>query len=143
MSSWTKVRFLEHFRSVQITTTLLTYSSNVDLNVSGPLSKTGFFNLQILEKLSWKNVLQTFDKRRLQHELDTHRLVLLTEHYARRSEGAPHSCEQITCMYIYFLQGDVASSECFINVRFHCACRDEDGRGPTCQHWRGDAGDGF
>lgn len=93
-------------------------SSNVDLNVPGPLSKTVFFNLQILEKFSWKNVLQTFDKRRLQHELDTHRLVLLTEHYARRSEGAPHSCEQITCMYIYFLQGDVASSECFINVKF-------------------------
>ncbi|BDA51210.1 hypothetical protein COCOBI_18-0870 [Coccomyxa sp. Obi] len=42
-----------------------------------------------LERLSWKNLLQTFDKRRLQHEIDTHRLLLLTEHYARRARGMP------------------------------------------------------
>ena len=44
---------------------------------------------QVLEKLSWKNLLQSFDKRRLQHEIDTHRLLLLTEHYARRARGVP------------------------------------------------------
>ena len=38
---------------------------------------------QLLQRFSWKRL----DSRRLQQELDTHRLLLLTEHYARTSTG--------------------------------------------------------
>ena len=38
---------------------------------------------QLLQRFSWKRL----DNRRLQQELDTHRLLLLTEHYARYTKG--------------------------------------------------------
>ena len=47
---------------------------------------------QLLQRFSWKRL----DSRRLQHELDTHRLFLLTEHHARESTGSSANIAQIT-----------------------------------------------
>ena len=43
--------------------------------------------IQVLDNLSIKAIGNRLDKRRLQHELDLHKLYLLTEYHSRRSSG--------------------------------------------------------
>lgn len=42
----------------------------------------------LLDKLTARAVREQLDKRRLQAEIDTHRLYLLTSSHARRAAGA-------------------------------------------------------
>ena len=44
--------------------------------------------MQLVDRLSVKAIFNRFDKRKLQNELDTHRLYLLTSHFDRLAAGA-------------------------------------------------------
>jgi hypothetical protein len=48
--------------------------------------------VQVLDGWSSLGMRQRLDKRKLQAELDTHRLFLLTSHYAHVTSGAQRSC---------------------------------------------------
>ena len=48
--------------------------------------------VQVLDGWSSLGIRQRLDKRKLQAELDTHRLFLLTSHYAHVTSGAQRSC---------------------------------------------------
>lgn len=43
--------------------------------------------MQLLDRLSVKAIFNRLDKRKLQHELDTHRLFLVTSHRDRLAAG--------------------------------------------------------
>lgn len=77
MSSWAKVRSTKNTQRLNERAESLKKLFLIRCSLS----------VQISERFSWKRLLQKLDKRRLQHELDTHRLFLVTEHNARRSTG--------------------------------------------------------
>jgi len=46
--------------------------------------------LQLVDRLSVKAIFNRLDKRKLQNELDTHRLYLVTSHFDRLKAGGRH-----------------------------------------------------
>ncbi len=49
---------------------------------------------QVLHALSARAILQRLDKRKLQHELDVHRLFLLTSYHRRQGAAVPVAVER-------------------------------------------------
>lgn len=60
-------------------------------------------HLQMLKSFSWKAIAQNFDKRRLQHDIDTHRLFLLTEYHAKLGAGDLHDIRDKKAVNLCYL----------------------------------------
>lgn len=48
--------------------------------------------MQLVDRLSVRAIFNRLDKRKLQYELDTHRLYLITSHFDRLHTGDHKSC---------------------------------------------------